>query len=100
MRKCVPLIAALFALRAFAAGEVPEGRKVVEASKCERCHQDKVYGAEGTIYLRKDRKVTSPQKLAAQISACNSQLNLGLFPEDEEHVVAFLEATYYRFSAK
>src|SRR5471030_672252 len=83
-----------------AAGDVEEGRKLVAEHRCEVCHQAKTLGDAGAVYLRKDRKVTSLTKLKAQVAVCNSELNLGLFPEDEEHIAAYLDQAYYRFSAK
>jgi hypothetical protein len=72
--------------------------ELVEQHKCENCHHNKTLGDAKAIYLRKDRRVTSLEKLKAQVAACNTQLNIGLFPEDEEHVVAFPNDTYYKFS--
>jgi hypothetical protein len=93
------LLAALaaFAAPVLAQGNAAEGRKLVEEKKCELCHHNKTYGDAKAIYLRKDRKVTSMEKLKAQVAACNSELNLQLFPDDEEHVVAFLNQAYYKF---
>jgi hypothetical protein len=88
------------AMTAFAAPDPAEGRKLVEANHCEACHQRKAAGPVGAIYLRKDRLVTSWAKLKAQVSACSNQLNLGLFPEDEENIAAFLNATYYKLPVK
>lgn len=85
---------------ALAAGDPAEGRKLVEQAKCEVCHHNKTMGDAKAVYLRKDRKVTSLEKLKAQVAACNTQLNLGLFPEDEEHVTAFLNQAYYKFSSR
>jgi cytochrome c peroxidase len=82
------------------APDAAEGQKLVQKHKCEACHQSKVYGPEGTIYLRKDRKVTSWAKLKAQVAGCSSMLNLGLFPEEEENVAAYLNQTYYKFPTK
>lgn len=90
------LAAALPAVPAFAA-DPAVGRKLVAEKKCESCHAAKVPGAPGAIYLRKDRRVQSPENLKARVAMCNSELNLGLFPEDEEHIVAYLNATYYKF---
>ena len=39
-------------------------------------------------------------KLKAQVALCNSELNLQLFPEDEEHIVAYLDREYYKLGAK
>ena len=101
MRFIVLLVVALGASRlAGAAPDAAEGRKLVTEKKCEACHHNKTLGQASAIYLRKDRKVTSVEKLKAQVALCNSELNLQLFPDEEEHIVAFLDQTYYRFSAK
>lgn len=95
-----PLLFLLVPLVALAAPDAGEGRKLVQTHKCETCHQDKVYGPVGTIYLRKDRKVTSWAKLKAQVAGCNSMLNIGLFPEEEEHIATYLNQTYYKLQTK
>jgi len=92
-------IVALLAAPALAAGDPAQGRKLVEEKKCETCHHNKTLGDAKAIYLRKDRRVTSLEKLKAQVAACNSELNLQLFPDEEEHIVAHLDKTYYKFTA-
>ena len=84
---------------AFAAGDPAEGAKLATEKKCETCHHNKTLGDAKAIYLRKDRRVSSLEKLKAQVAACNSELNLQLFPDEEEHIVAHLDKTYYKFSA-
>jgi hypothetical protein len=91
--------ALLLPLSAAAAGDPAQGAKLVADKKCETCHHNKTLGDAKAIYLRKDRKVTSLEKLKAQVALCNSELNLQLFPDEEEHVVAHLDKTYYKFSA-
>ena len=81
------------------AANIAEGAKLVEEKKCETCHNNKTMGDAKAVYLRKDRRVTSMEKLKAQVAVCNSELNLGLFPDDEEHIVAYLNDKYYRFSS-
>ena len=83
-----------------AAGDVSEGEKLVAEKHCEGCHNNRTYGDAQAVYLRKDRKVTSLAKLRAQVALCNSELGLQLFPEEEEHVAAFLDSRYYHFTAK
>lgn len=92
------LLAATMPLSAMAA-DPAAGKKLVEEKKCETCHHNKTLGDAKAIYLRKDRRVTSLEKLKAQVAACNSELNLQLFPDEEEHIVAYLDKTYYKFSA-
>ena len=99
MRPLLPALFLLATLPALAAGDPAEGRKLVEEKKCETCHHNKTLGDATSIYLRKDRKVTSLEKLGAQVARCNAELGLLLFPEDEEHITAYLNATYYKFGA-
>ena len=82
-----------------AAGDAAQGEKLVAEKKCEACHHSKTLGDAKAIYLRKDRRVSSLEKLKAQVAACNSELNLQLFPDEEEHIVAHLDKTYYKFLA-
>jgi cytochrome c peroxidase len=93
------VVAALLCPPVLAAGEAEAGRKLVEEKKCETCHHNKTLGDAKAIYLRKDRKVTTLAKLKSQVAACNSELNLQLFPDEEEHIVTYLDQTYYRFNA-
>ena len=90
-------IAAVASAAAHAAPDAAEGRKLIEEKRCETCHHNKTLGEAKAIYLRRDRKVTSLPKLKAQVAACNTELNLGLFPEEEEHIAAFLDGEYYKF---
>ena len=99
MRLFLPLLLLVPAL-ACAAGDPAEGRKLVAESQCETCHNNKTLGDAKAVYLRKDRKVTSLEKLKSQVALCNSELNLKLFPDDEEHIVAYLNETYYKFGAR
>lgn len=100
MRTIVLLaLAFLVAAPAVAAGDPAQGKKLADEKKCESCHHNKTLGDAKAIYLRKDRKVTSLEKLKAQVALCNSELNLQLFPDEEEHIVAHLDKTYYKFTA-
>ena len=90
----------LVSVGALASGDPAEGGKLVAESRCEACHHNKTMGDAKAVYLRKDRKVTSLEKLQAQVALCNSELSLKLFPDDEEHIVAYLNETYYKFIAK
>lgn len=98
MRRALVLLALTFAAGpALAAPSAAEGAKLVQEKRCETCHNNKTLGDAKAIYLRKDRKVTSWEKLKSQVAACNAQLNLQLFPEDEEHIAEYLNQAYYKF---
>ncbi len=80
-----------------AKGQLETGKKLVTEAKCEACHISKVGGDGSAMYSRKDRRVTARSKLLPQVERCNSQLKLGLFPDDETAIAAYLNATHYKF---
>ncbi|SFG59488.1 hypothetical protein [Neptunomonas qingdaonensis] len=65
------------------------GEQYTDAN-CETCH-------EASFYLREDRKVTTFAKLEAMVEGCNTNLDVGWFPEDVSDVAAYLNREYYKF---
>lgn len=64
---------------------------------CIRCHASS-YGGDGSgIYTREYRKVRSLRGLQAQVTNCNTMLNLQWFDDEEQQVVQYLNQTYYHF---
>jgi hypothetical protein len=100
LRKLGLLLAFTVPVSCLAAPAWEQGKLLVEEKKCETCHHNKTLGDAKAVYLRKDRKVTSWEKLKAQVALCNSELNLQLFPEDEEHIAEYLDRTYYKFKKR
>lgn len=82
--------------KALAHGNAAEGKALVERD-CVSCHAQR-FGDAATIYTRADRRVRTPEQLLAQVQYCNIELNSGYFPEEEEHVAAYLNLTYYKFA--
>ena len=81
---------------AFAAGDPGAGEPIVKKD-CIRCHASRFDGDADRIYLRPERKVRTPAQLMAQVRTCNVQLGTSYFPEEEEHVAAYLNLRYYKF---
>jgi cytochrome c553 len=79
----------------FAAGDAAAGKAMVDAD-CVACHEQR-FGTAGKVYLRADRRVHTPAQLLAQIQRCDANLGLSHFPEEEEHIAAYLNLHYYRF---
>lgn len=78
------------------AADAKIGKKLVEKS-CMACHVS-MFGGDGTrIYTRPDRKVKNMRQLMSQVRVCNTNVGAGWMPEDEAHVAAYLNDTYYRF---
>jgi cytochrome c2 len=64
---------------------------------CVSCHVRRVGGDGSAMYTRAGRRVTSTGKLKAQIAVCNTELGTAYFPEEEEHLAAYLNLQYYKF---
>jgi mono/diheme cytochrome c family protein len=80
----------------FAKGDPTVG-KALHDKACIRCHASMLGGDGSRIYTRADRKIKTPQQLAARIAACNANTGAGWFPQDEENVAAYLNQQYYKF---
>lgn len=68
----------------------PVKGQALHAKNCSACH-----GTE--VYSRADRKMKTPAQLAGRISGCNANTGAGWFPEEEQHVGAYLNQTFYKF---
>lgn len=79
-----------------AAADIAAGRALSDRD-CVACHRQK-FGAPESIYTRTDRKVTSLAALRLQVARCNTELATQYFPDEEEQVTAYLNATHYRFA--
>lgn len=68
----------------------PKAGQALHDKSCVACHGTQVYS-------RKDRKIKTPAQLAARISGCNANTGAGWFPEEEQHVAAYLNLHFYQF---
>ena len=80
----------------FAKSDTKTGKTLHDKS-CLSCHTSMLGGDGTAIYSRMERKIKTPKKLQAQISACNNNTDAGWFPEDELHVGAYLNKSFYHF---
>lgn len=97
----LPIVAALAAgtvhADPFEGADVEAGKKL-HAKYCVQCHSRNYGGEDGSdIYIRTDRRVTSPSGLKQQLTTCTTMLNLDLFPEDEQNLAGYLNQRYYHF---
>ena len=75
---------------------VDDGRALHERD-CVGCHAKQFGGDATRIYTRPDHRVHDKAQLAAQVAFCANRLKLGYFPEEEEHVAAYLNLRFYNF---
>ena len=95
--------AALLATSGPAAAQAPAKPADAKAGKafvdrdCVGCHAQKFAGDPDQMYKRQDRRVKTSAQLLAQVQACNANLGKGYFPEEEEHIAAYLNLEFYKF---
>ena len=80
----------------FRSGDAKAGKTIVDRD-CVGCHAQRFAGDPDRMYLRADRRVKTPAQLLAQVQGCNTNLGKGYFPEEEEHVAAYLNLEFYKF---
>lgn len=80
----------------FAAGDPKAGKALVDRD-CVGCHAQKFAGDPDQMYRRADHRVKTPGQLLAQVQACNTNLRKNYFPEEEEHIAAYLNLEFYKF---
>ncbi|WP_293266569.1 hypothetical protein [Neptunomonas sp.] len=56
---------------------------------CETCHSADIYRSES-------RKATTLAKLESRVEGCNTNLDVGWFPEDVSDVAAYLNREFYK----
>ena len=90
MKKIIPALLSTLMLSVPTQNALAENGQQLHDQHCTQCH-----GSE--VYTRKDRKMTTIEKLENQVTTCTTMLNLHWFPEQERPVVNFLNKKYYHF---
>lgn len=72
------------------------GARLIGEHRCAECHQRKV-GGDGSAIFRPKGRINTPGFLRGMVEQCNTELNLGLFPEEVTAVAAVLNRDHYRF---
>ncbi len=72
------------------------GTKLIEEHKCTACHIQKVGGNGSAIYKPLGR-INTPGFLRGMVEQCNTEMNLGIFPEEVTSIAAVLNRDHYKF---
>ena len=72
------------------------GEKLIAENKCNECHIRRIGGDGSSIYKPKGR-INTAGALRGMVEYCNTELNLGFFPEDTSAVAAVLNKQHYKF---
>ena len=73
------------------------GAEMIETHRCQACHIRQVGGDGSDIYNPQGR-IQSAGLLRGAVEQCNTQLNLGMFPEEVTAVAAVLNRRHYRLT--
>lgn len=84
------------AVQLFQDADLPLGEHLIKEHKCVECHRQKV-GGDGSAIYRPAGRISTPGFLRGMVEQCNTELNLGLFPEEVTAVAAVLNRDHYRF---
>jgi hypothetical protein len=76
--------------------DIQQGEKLIAEHQCSACHQKKV-GGDGSAMYRPAGRINTPGLLRGMVEQCNTELNLGLFPEEVNSIAAVLNRDHYRF---
>lgn len=80
----------------FKGADLALGAKLIAESKCVECHVKKV-GGDGNAIYRPQGRINTPGFLRGMVEQCNTELNLGFFPEEVNAVAAVLNRDHYKF---
>jgi hypothetical protein len=72
------------------------GEKLIAEHKCAQCHASKV-GGDGSAMYKPKGKFNNAGLLRGMVEMCNTQMNLGMFPEEVTAVAAVLNRDHYKF---
>ena len=107
LRRLAVVSAALFSIGAaqaqassaaeiFRGADLALGERLIKEHRCVECHVQK-FGGDGSAIFRPAGRINSPGFLRGMVEQCNTELNLGLFPDEVTAVAAVLNRDHYRF---
>jgi hypothetical protein len=72
------------------------GEQLIAEHQCDACHIRRV-GGDGSRIYKPTGRINNAGALRGMVEYCNTELNLGFFPEDTNAVAAALNLRHYKF---
>ncbi len=79
----------------FAGADMALGKQLIEEKKCAACHQVK-FGGDGSAIYRPGERITTAGALRGMVEQCNTEMNMGMFPEEVTAIAAVLNQRHYQ----
>ena len=80
----------------FKDADVVQGEALMAEHACQACHMRRE-GGDGSSIYKPHGRINTAGALRGMVEYCNTELNLGFFPEDTTAVAAALNKRYYKF---
>ena len=80
----------------FKDADLTQGEQLIRQNRCTECHTRQV-GGDGSAIYRPAGRINTPGFLRGMVEQCNTELNLGMFPDEVSSVAAVLNRQWYRF---
>ena len=83
-------------LALYEGADLKQGQQLITDSKCVACHQQKV-GGDGSAIYKPAGRINNAGLLRGMVEQCNTELGIGLFPEEVNSIAAVLNRDHYKF---
>ncbi len=80
----------------FKDANLAQGEKLIAQHQCVQCHASKV-GGDGSAIYKPQGKFNTAGLLRGMVEMCNTNMNMGMFPEEVTDVAAVLNRDHYKF---
>ena len=80
----------------FKGADLALGEKMIAEHQCVQCHTSKV-GGDGSAIYKPMGKFNTAGLMRGMVEMCNTNMNLGMFPEEVTAVAAVLNRDHYKF---
>jgi hypothetical protein len=72
--------------------DAQDGKELYDEANCKKCHLVEIDGSFDKI----NEKVQTLEDLSSWVSACDNNLAIGWFPEEQKKVAKYLNETHYK----
>ena len=80
----------------FKGADLKLGAQLIAEHQCAACHTRRV-GGDGSAIYKPQGRINTAAYLRGMVEQCNTELNLGMFPEEVNAVAAVLNREHYKF---
>jgi hypothetical protein len=80
----------------FKGANLKQGEHLMAEHQCTQCHISKV-GGDGSAIYKPMGKFNTAGLMRGMVEMCNTNMNLGMFPEEVTDIAAVLNRDHYKF---